>query len=138
MTARRLGTIGVVLLLLGDVPGCGSGGPDSTYKDIISVKQQATAVFETIKDEASADSALPKLEKITDQYAELSRKMKAFNLSPDASEQLIDKYWKQEGEAGDELARAATVAKKRAPQHAERINTILGKFGMAQTTIPKP
>jgi hypothetical protein len=40
--------------------------------------------------------------------------MKGLNLSPDESEKLIDKYWKKEGDATDEMTRAANAAKKRA------------------------
>jgi hypothetical protein len=136
-------TLGVAVLLLGVVTGCGSGsptdsgpaGPEGTYQALIAVKKEATAACAEIKDEASAESALPKLEKIADRYAALKGQMRAFNLSPDESEKLIDRYWRQEGQAGDELARAVTAAQKRAPQHAERIAGILGKFGIAQTTI---
>ncbi len=136
-------TIGVAVLLLGGVTGCGStdpknsgsAGPEGTYQDIIAVKKEATATLMEIKDEASAESALPKLEKIADRYVALNGQMRAFNLSPAESEKLIDRYWKQEGEAGDELVRAARAAQKRAPRHAGRIDEILKRFGIAHTTI---
>ena len=138
-------TLGVVVLLLGGVTGCGSSGsknggaagPEGTYQELIAVKKEAAAALTEIKDEASAESALPKLEKTADRYAALSRQMRALNLSADEREKLIDRYWRQEGEAGDKLARAATAAQKRAPRHAERIGGFLGKFGIAQTTIPR-
>ncbi len=81
-------TIGVAVLLLCGVTGCGSAnpknsgsaGPEGTYQDIIAVKKEATATLMEIKDEASAESALPKLERIADRYAALNGQMRAFNL----------------------------------------------------------
>jgi len=144
-------SVGVAVLLLGGVTGCGSAdpknggsadskhsgsaGPEGTYQELIAVKKQATATFTEIRDQASAESTLPKLEEIAARYAALTGQMRAFNLSPDESEKLIDRYWRQEGEAGDELARAATAAQKRSPRHAGRIETILGRFGITRTTI---
>jgi len=143
-------TLGVAVLLLGGVTGCGSAdpkggseepksggsaGPEGTYQELIAVKKEATAAFAEIKDPASAESTLPKLEKIADHYAALIGRMKAFNLSPEESEKLIDRNWKQEGEAGTDLTRAANAAQKRAPGYAGRIEAILGRFGIAQTTI---
>jgi len=123
------------VLFSSGVAGCGSTSPEDTYQAIISVKKEATAALKGIKDEASAESALGKLEEIAGQYADLKRRMKGFSLSADESEKLIDKYWKQEGEAGDELTRAAAAARQQAPRHAERITAILGKLGIHQTTI---
>jgi hypothetical protein len=144
-------TLGVAVLLLSGVTGCGSAdpkssdsadpknggpaGPEGTYQELIAVKKEATAAFAEIRDQASAESALPKLEKVADRYAALIGRMRAFNLSPDESEKLIDGHWKREGEAGDDLARAANAARERAPRYAGRIEAILGRFGIAQTTI---
>jgi hypothetical protein len=125
----------VAVLLLSVVAGCGSANPDGTYKAIIAVKKQAASAFEEIKDDTSAESVLPKVDRFADRYVDLMQQMKGFNLSGDQSEKLIDTYWKQEGEAGDELTRAVTAAKKRAPRHAERMTAILKKMGILQTTI---
>jgi hypothetical protein len=46
---------------------------------------------------------------------------------------VIDKYESQAA-ALHELTRAASTAKKRAPQHASRIVEILGKIGIAQAS----
>jgi hypothetical protein len=151
MSPRVWATLGTAVLVLGGVTGCGSSdpkngvpaeprnsraaSPENTYQEIISVKKEATTILTEIKDQASAESTLPKMEKIADRYAALTGQMKAFNLSPDESEKLIDKYWKQEGAAGDDLVRAATAAQKRAPGYASRIEAILGRFGIARTTI---
>ena len=140
---KRHPTLGLAALLLGGLTGCsgagpkdgGASGPEGTYQQLIAVKQEATAACAEIKDEASAESALPRLERIADRYDALNGQMRAFNLSPDESEKLIDRYWRQEGEAGDKLARAVTAARERAPRHAARLVAILGRFGIAQTTI---
>jgi hypothetical protein len=133
-------TVGLAVLFACSVAGCGSAGPqpEDIYKGIISVVKQAASAMQEIQDESSAESALAKLEKIAERHVELSRQMRGPNVSPDEREKLIDRYWKQEGEAVDELTRAATAAKKRAPRHAERIDAFLGKLGIHQTTtIPK-
>jgi SOS response regulatory protein OraA/RecX len=133
-------TVGLAVLLACSVSGCGSAGPqpEDIYKGIISVVKQAASAMQEIKDESSAESALAKLEKIAERHDELSRKMRAPTVSADEREKLIDRYWKQEGEAVDELTRAAATAKKRAPRHAERIDALLGKLGIHQTTLQGP
>jgi hypothetical protein len=143
---------GLLLWLLSGVAGCGSAGPktdgaagpktngaattpDEAYKGVISVQKQAASALAEIKDEASAESTLPKLEKLAALYAELDQQLKGFKLTPDEHGKLIDRHESQAGPASQELSRAARAAKKRAPEHAQRITKLLGKFGMYQTTI---
>jgi len=62
--------------------GCG-GGKESAVKDFIDSLNERTAIFATIKDDKSANEAIPKLRKAKEKEEAALKKLKAINADKD-------------------------------------------------------
>jgi hypothetical protein len=131
---RRRATIGVVLFMLGSAAGCGSSGLggssslDGLFKETLALIQEATVLLRGIKDEPSANAALPRLEKIGDRAAELTRQAKALKLSQAEKQKVMDRHRDKLLAATDKLFVAENEARDRAPRQAERIHAVVAKL----------
>ena len=125
---RRWATIGVVLFVLGSASGCGSPSLDDLFKDNLALIEEATEVLKGIKDEPSAKAALPRLEKIGDRAAELTRQAKALELSEAEKQTVMDRHRDRLLAAADKLFVAENEAGDRAPRQAERIHAAVAKL----------
>jgi hypothetical protein len=125
---RRRATIGVVLFLLGSAAGCGPSGLDGLFKETLSLIGEATDLLKGIKDEASAKAAMPRLEKIGDRAAELTRQAKALKLSEAEQQKVMERYREALLAGADKLFVAEDEARRRAPRLAGKIHAVVAKL----------
>src|SRR5262249_2872293 len=125
---RRRATIGVVLCVLGSAAGCGASGLDGLVKEDLALIGEATNLLRGIKDEPSAQAALPRLEKIGDRAAELTRQAKALKLSEAEQQKVMDRHRDKLLAAADKLFVAENEARDRAPRQADRIHAVVVKL----------
>ena len=99
---------------------CSKGGgnsPDGIMQDTLGLMNDMTATLATIKDEASAKAAIPKLQDLANKGEEIKKRAEAMKtankLSKDDEEALKKKYEPQLKEATEKLMketfRVATV-----------------------------
>ena len=113
--------LGLALVLLCGVSGCGSSEAEEAAKDLIATMNELTAILNGIKDDASADAAIPKIEKQAEKMSVLNRKMKLNKLTAEEDKKLEEKYRAQVAEAGKKLAGAMASAIQKAPRKAQQI-----------------
>lgn len=101
MNAPRLGLAFVLLLVMGTLAAADKSDkkpdpkkqtPEDVIKELVKVQNQVADVLETVKDDASADAALPKLQKVAAIGAELGKTMEDFKLSKEEQEKLFQKH----------------------------------------------
>ena len=124
---RVLLGIGLSLMLVGAGRAADADKAESTLKDMLKVVKEITTILQTIKDDKTADAALPKLEKATGEMKAINAKMKNYKLSKDEEKQLQEKYMKEIQDAVTKLFRASTEAGKNAPNKAQKIKEALSK-----------
>jgi hypothetical protein len=78
--------------------GCGDS-PESLMQDTLSSMKEMSSVLQSVKDEASAKAAAPKLNAIGARMQELGKRGKAMNLSQEQQTALMEKYKPQMEEA---------------------------------------
>jgi hypothetical protein len=125
---RRRATIGVVLFVLGSAAGCGSSGLDGLFKETLALIEEATVLLGGIKDEPSAKAALPRLDKIGDRAAELTRQAKALNPSKAEKQKVMDRHRDKLLAATDQLFVVENKARDRAPHQADRIHAVMARL----------
>ncbi len=125
---RKWGRIGVALLLLGGVSGCGSTGLDGLFKEILSLIREATSLLQGVKNEASARAVMSRLEKIGNRADELNKKAQALKLSDAETQKVMEKYRDELLAAADRLIVAADAAQERAPRYADRIRAVVARL----------
>ncbi|HEY7307740.1 MAG TPA: hypothetical protein VH643_00105 [Gemmataceae bacterium] len=115
-------------LLLGGLTGCGS----SATKDQITAVNEMATLLEGIKDDKSAEEALPKLEKAADKARAAGEKVASSKLS----EGDATKYAKELGEAQTKMSAAAMKAALAAPGKGKEITAALAKAAPKNVKIP--
>ena len=119
---KKLAGFGVCLFLLCGVSGCGSSGPDATMKESIVVMNDLSSILEGIKDNATADQAIPKIEKQADRMKELRKKMQELKLSTEEEKKLEEKYKPETDKARERMQKAMKQALTNAPTKAMTIS----------------
>jgi hypothetical protein len=71
--------------------GCGDS-PDSVMQDALSCAKEMGTVMQSVKDEASAQAAAPKLKAIGGRMQDIEKRQKALNLSKEEETALQAKY----------------------------------------------
>jgi hypothetical protein len=117
---KKLVLVGMALVLPVVVAGC-SGGADSLLKQQISIMNDIAANLETVKDDASADAAIAKLDKQVDQLTDNMKKMKELKLSPEEQKKLMEKHKTEIENAGKRMQAAMQGAVMKAPGKAMKI-----------------
>lgn len=106
------------LVLAGGIAGCGSAA-----KDQLAAINEMTTILEGIKDDKSAEEAMPKLEKTADKAREAGEKVSGSKMS----EGDATKYLKDMGEAQARMQSAATKAAASAPSKSKPILAALAR-----------
>ena len=71
--------------------GCGDS-PDSVMQDYLSCAKEMGTVMQSVKDEASAQAAAPKLKALGARMQDIEKRQKALNLSKEEETALQAKY----------------------------------------------
>lgn len=122
--------LGIGAVLLASVSGCGGSAPDALMKEQLAGMQEAAAILETIKDESSAEAALPKLEKVAARVEATNKKGKEeLKMSDDDKKKFLAKYQTQAQEVSHKVALLLQDAQAAAPQKAKRFEEIKTKLG---------
>jgi hypothetical protein len=120
-------TFGFVVL---SAVGC--GGASSSGKDQVAAINEMSSIMDGIKDDKSAEEALPKLEKAATKAREAGEKVAAGKLSEDEA----TKYAKEVGEARAKMQASATKAASAAPGKSKQIVETLGKAAPKNVKMP--
>src|SRR5690348_1314549 len=115
-------------LLLGGLMGCGSSG---TTDQIAAVNEMAT-ILDGVKDDKSAEEALPKLEKAADKARVAGEKVASSKLS----ESEATKYAKELSEAQSKMSASAMKATLAAPKKSKDISAALAKAAPKNIKLP--
>ncbi len=129
-------TLGLALALGVAQNGSGADSAEGILKDMLATMKEMTATLESIKDDASAEAAIPKLEKLSFRMKELMDKGKALKLSPQEEKKLQDKFKAQTEEAMKKLIKASASAGFNAPARAQKIAAAIQK-GMGGKPVKK-
>jgi hypothetical protein len=124
---------GVLLLVGGN--GCRPSTADiaAALKEQIAGMNDMASILEGIKDEASAEAEMPRLEKAAERVQQASKRMADLKPSPDQAQRLFTQYSGEQGTAALRLVNGAMAAETAAPQHSQRIKEILAKVNVKQT-----
>ena len=115
---KKTALLVLALASLGGVPGCGSAS-----KDQLAALAEMTTILEGIKDDKSADEALPKLEKAADKARAAGEKLSGSKMS----EGDATKYLKDITEAQLKMQAAATKAAASAKGKSKQILAAIAK-----------
>jgi hypothetical protein len=118
----------LAIVLLGGLTGCGS----SATKDQVTAVNEMAVILEGIKDDKSAEEALPKLEKAADKARVAGEKVASSKLS----EGEATKYGKELGEAQSKMSAAAMKAALAAPSKGKDITAALSKAAPKNIKMP--
>ena len=98
------GMFGVMALGLA---GCGGGNsPDALNKEAISMMNEVAGVLESVKDKASGEAAIPKLQGLAKRGEDLKKRMDGLKLSKEDEKKIEEKYKKEGMEAGMRMFKA--------------------------------
>ena len=125
---RTVFAFGVGLVMLCGLSGCGSSGPEGTTKELISTMNEMASTMEGIKDEASGEAAVPKLQKAAERGQELAKKMESYKLSPEQKKKLEETYKKEIEDVGKRLMSAMIQAGGKAPKAMQKIGEAMKKM----------
>jgi hypothetical protein len=125
---KKLVVLLFAFLLLGGLTGCGSS---ATNDQVAAVNEMAT-ILEGIKDDKSAEEALPKLEKAADKARAAGEKVASGKLS----EAEATKYAKELGEAQSKMQSAAMKAASAAKGKSQQITAALAKAAPKNIKLP--
>jgi outer membrane murein-binding lipoprotein Lpp len=96
---KRLYVFGIFTALLVSVSGCGSKDPEGLTKQLISQTNDLAAAIEK---KESTDT----IKSLAEKMKATSEKRSALKLTPEEAKQLMEKYAKEQLEAGMRLAKA--------------------------------
>jgi hypothetical protein len=118
--------------LLGGLSGCGTKAPPPGKKDPLAEKiaaiNKVTSILEGIKDDATAEAALPRLEKPVTQFQEAGKKLKSMmSTSKEEADKLVVKYGLELVGALMKVQAATERAGKAAPGKKDKILELLRK-----------
>lgn len=88
---RKFFLVPAVIVLAAGLSGCGSG-PDGIYKQQVDDTNELANVLGSIKDDASAEAAFPKLEKLKARMSENKKKMEELKLSNEEKKKIEEKF----------------------------------------------
>jgi hypothetical protein len=114
-----MGTLCLVLLL---GSGCGGSSPaDNFTRESIGIQTEMLSILESIKDDKTADDAIPKLEKAAVKLGETRKKFMDLKLSDDEGKKVAEKHQKELKELGEKIKGAMANAIKVAPSNAPKL-----------------
>ena len=114
-----------IFVLVVSVSGCGSS-PEALGQDQLATIREITTILEGIKDDASAEAALPKLDAKATHLAEINKKL-AENKTKPADEKKVWEQVDQLIQATMKMQRAREQAMENSPKHRGKIEDTLQK-----------
>jgi hypothetical protein len=123
---KKVAMLGMALVLAATATGCG-GSPDSLAKEELGIFNDISATLEGVKDDASADAAIPKLEKQADQLASVMKKIK--ELSPEQQKKITEKYQAEIQKTMARMMEAMMKAGSKAPSKVAKLGETFKKLG---------
>jgi len=122
----------VLALALLAAAGCGSGNlgstPQETSKFQVDNLKDMKTTLETIKDDATASAALPKLEQAVARQNALKKKMESYNLSMEDAFKVMQNTAGEMANTGMAVAVAELNAVQKAPGKAGEIAAVFQKM----------
>lgn len=133
-------TIGAALLsvALFGVGGCGQNlgsTPQETWKLSVANLKEMSTILGTVKDEATADAALPKLEAAVERNNALKKKIESYNMSSDDAMKLAAENMTEGFKAAGEVMGASLKAAMAVPSRAEKLQGVINKMDQGTTTL---
>ena len=123
---RKVIGLALALLIVCGFSGCGGANtPDDVMKATIDNMKELGSIMEGIKDEASGEAAIPKVEAVAKRMKELKEKMKSFKLSDEEMKKLGEKYLKDLMEVGLKMMAPQMKAKLAAPNAMKKIDALM-------------
>jgi len=120
----KKGTL-VLLMTLG-FGGCSGEPADALMNEQLSLQMDILSVLESVKDEKTADEAVPKLEKAADRLAENLKKVRESKISAEDGKKLMEKYGAKKLDIETKMAKASQGAATGAgPAKAAKITEAL-------------
>src|SRR5262249_55396736 len=113
------------------IAGCGQNvgsTPEETWKLSTQNTQEIAKILQSVKDDATADAALPKLESAVERHNPLAKKMHSYTLPMDEWGKVVKDNVGETIKGSFELGGAAIKAGINAPSRAEKIQTVLKKM----------
>jgi hypothetical protein len=123
---RKVLLVGFVLVASFGLGGCGSKAENAFKESIAAVNEMAQA-FESVKDDASADAAIPRLQKAAQRFQDIAKQRAALKLDPSEEKRLQEQYMPEMSKAMQKLIVAATSAAFKAPKKARDMTAALAK-----------
>jgi hypothetical protein len=120
-------TLGVVLVAACGLGGCGGSKAENAIKESIATVNEMAQALESVKDDASADAAIPRLQKAAQRFQEIAKQRAAFKLDPTEEKRLQEQYMPEMSKAMQKLIVAATSAAFKAPKKARDMTAALAK-----------
>ncbi len=118
---------GLAAVLVFLAAGCSNSAATELMKDTITTMNEIASTLETIKDDKSADEAIPKLDTQVARLRELKRKREEMKLSPGDDRKLQEKYKPELEQTLTRYHSAELAAMKNAPRRARAIGDALMK-----------
>jgi hypothetical protein len=134
-------TVSLALVLAAGLSGCGDSSAESAMKDMIAALNGLAESLESVKDDASADAALPQIRKAAQRVAAAAEKLQNQKVTQDEEKRLGEKYKKELAKAQERLMRASMSAGMKAPKRALEFAVAMGNAfggGMAMKMKPQP
>jgi hypothetical protein len=97
-------------------------------KEMLAAQNEMSGIAQTVKDEPSADAALPKLDKLASRVGDLNEKLG--KLPESDLKKLAEKNLTEMAESGDRLWTLLKKAGAAAPAKAAQFDEIIKKTGM--------
>ena len=119
---------GFGLVMLCGMSGCSGSSAEGILKEQVAEMNNITTLLQGIKDDASADAAMPKIEKSVLRIKELDGKLKDLKMPVSEKKRLEDQYVNKEiPDAASKMQAALVQAMTKAPKKAMDIAAILKK-----------
>lgn len=112
------------MLLVSNTSGCGGANgtnADSLYKEQMAAMNDCAIILESVKDDASADEAIPKLEKAHGRMREARDKLHALNLPEEHQKKLLEANKKETDEAAMRMTNGWRQVRERSPASFAKI-----------------
>jgi hypothetical protein len=118
-------TVGLVLALAVGARAADQKKAEESIRQMVDALSDLATILSSVKDEVTADAALPRLKKAARQLRQLEKERRALHLSRQEEDRLREKYQKEIEAAVSKLQAAATQASSRAPTRAAALRAAL-------------
>ena len=118
--------------------GCGgSNSPEGLTRSALDRMNELAGVLESVKDKATADAAVAKIDQLAGQLTELGKKMDGLKLSIEELEKGKKQFGPDIMKAEGRLDAALMALRQKAPDGFDPVNNALNKHGMGHIQFQK-